>query len=121
MAVATATVGQPHAGRIHKEFAISLWRKSPTPETRSSMANDLARGKPIELSWLSGRMHELGNELGVPELSPHILRFIAHCICTPTARSLRGKLGLSLRSATNDDGSRRGWRRPFRDDRYLRI
>src|ERR1700722_14095918 len=52
---------------------------------------------------------------------PHILRFIAHCICTPTARSLRGKLGLSLRSATNDDGSRRGWRRPFRDDRYLRI
>ena len=41
------------------------WRKFP-PETRSSMANDLAQGRPIELSWLSGRMHALGNELGVP-------------------------------------------------------
>ena len=117
MAVATA-VGRSPMPDGYKEFAISLWRKLP-PETRSSMANDLARGKPIELSWLSGRMHELGNEQRA--VLPHILRFIAHCICTPTARSLRGKLGLSLRSATNDDGSRRGWRRPFRDDRYLRI
>ena len=49
----------------YKEFVISLWQKLP-PETRSSMANDLDRGKPIELSWLSGRMHALGNELGVP-------------------------------------------------------
>ena len=49
----------------YEEFAMSLWRKLP-PETRSSMANDLARGKPMELSWLSGRMHELGNEVGVP-------------------------------------------------------
>jgi len=63
MAVATA-VGRPMPDG-YKEFAISLWRKLP-PETRSSMANDLARGKPIELSWLSGRMQVLGNELGVP-------------------------------------------------------
>ena len=49
----------------YAERVISLWRTLP-PETRSSMANDLARGKPIELAWLSGRMHTLGNERGVP-------------------------------------------------------
>jgi 2-dehydropantoate 2-reductase len=30
------------------------------------MAYDLAQGRPIELPWLSGRMHALGDELGVP-------------------------------------------------------
>lgn len=63
MAVASAAGHAMQDG--YKEFAMSLWGKLP-PETRSSMANDLARGKPIELSWLSGRMHVLGNELGVP-------------------------------------------------------
>jgi 2-dehydropantoate 2-reductase len=29
------------------------------------MANDLERGKPIEVAWLSGRMHQLGMQLGV--------------------------------------------------------
>lgn len=33
---------------------------------RSSMAEDLARGKPLELRWLSGRVHALGLEYGVP-------------------------------------------------------
>lgn len=42
-----------------------IWTKL-APETKSSMANDLDRGKPIEVAWLSGRMHELGIELGVP-------------------------------------------------------
>ena len=63
MAVASAA-GRPMADG-YKEFVISFWQKLP-PETRSSMANDLDRGKPIELSWLSGRMHVLGTELGVP-------------------------------------------------------
>ena len=44
---------------------MALWESLP-PETRSSMANDLARGKPLELEWLSGRMHALGTDLGVP-------------------------------------------------------
>ncbi len=44
---------------------MALWQSLP-PETRSSMANDLARGKPLELEWLSGRMHALGTDLGVP-------------------------------------------------------
>ena len=30
------------------------------------MANDLARGRAIEVAWLSGRMHTLGIEFGVP-------------------------------------------------------
>jgi 2-dehydropantoate 2-reductase len=33
---------------------------------RSSMSEDLARGKPLELKWLSGRVHALGQQLGVP-------------------------------------------------------
>jgi 2-dehydropantoate 2-reductase len=33
---------------------------------RSSMSEDLERGKPLELNWLSGRVHSLGAELGVP-------------------------------------------------------
>ena len=49
----------------HKDDVAALWRKFP-PQTRSSMADDLARGKPLELKWLSGRVHVLGEELGVP-------------------------------------------------------
>jgi 2-dehydropantoate 2-reductase len=33
---------------------------------RSSMSEDLARGKPLELPWLSGRVHALGLLHGVP-------------------------------------------------------
>lgn len=32
---------------------------------RSSMAEDLERGKPLELQWLSGRVHHLGLQYGV--------------------------------------------------------
>ncbi len=33
---------------------------------RSSMSEDLERGKPLELQWLSGRVHGLGLQYGVP-------------------------------------------------------
>jgi 2-dehydropantoate 2-reductase len=33
---------------------------------RSSMSEDLERGKPLELPWLSGRVHTLGLQHGVP-------------------------------------------------------
>lgn len=62
MAVAAAA-GHPMDGDF-KQRIIARWMKLP-PETRSSMANDLAQGKPLELAWLSGRMHTLGKELGV--------------------------------------------------------
>jgi 2-dehydropantoate 2-reductase len=63
MAVASAAAHPMPDG--FEESVVSLWRSFP-PETRSSMSDDLARGKPLELAWLSGRMHELGNEFGVP-------------------------------------------------------
>lgn len=36
------------------------------PSFRSSMSEDLERGNRLELRWLSGRVHGLGVELGVP-------------------------------------------------------
>jgi 2-dehydropantoate 2-reductase len=36
------------------------------PQFRASMAEDLERRKPLELQWLSGRMHGLGLQYGVP-------------------------------------------------------
>jgi 2-dehydropantoate 2-reductase len=36
------------------------------PGVRSSMAEDLERGKRLELNWLSGRLHALGITHGVP-------------------------------------------------------
>ncbi len=48
---------------------------------KSSMLVDLENGKPLELPWLSGRVHQLGKELGLATpgnsavwaaLSPHI-------------------------------------------------
>lgn len=33
---------------------------------RSSMSEDLERGKPLELHWLSGRVHSLGQQYSVP-------------------------------------------------------
>ena len=33
---------------------------------RSSMSEDLERGKPLELRWLSGRVHSLAQQYGVP-------------------------------------------------------
>src|SRR5262249_50067670 len=44
------------------------------PETKSSMLEDLERGRRLELPWLSGAVVPLGRELGV-EAPTH--RFIA--------------------------------------------
>jgi 2-dehydropantoate 2-reductase len=63
MSVAAAA-GRPlsdgFVDRVHERWGVL------PPQTRSSMAHDLERGKPIEVAWLSGRMHELGRRLGVP-------------------------------------------------------
>ncbi|MDI7924218.1 ketopantoate reductase family protein [Ferirhizobium litorale] len=63
MAIAAAA-GHPMADDFAQQ-ATSLWQRIPG-ETKSSMANDLARRKRIEVAWLSGRMHSLGREFGVP-------------------------------------------------------
>ncbi|MCA1442731.1 2-dehydropantoate 2-reductase [Ensifer sp. IC4062] len=63
MAIAAAKGHPMPEGYVQQ--TTSLWQMLP-PETQSSMANDLQRGKRIELEWLSGRMHALGQEFGVP-------------------------------------------------------
>jgi 2-dehydropantoate 2-reductase len=63
IAVASAA-GHPMPGG-YKDDVDGLWQKFP-PETRSSMAKDLVLGKRLELNWLSGRIHALGEKFGVP-------------------------------------------------------
>jgi 2-dehydropantoate 2-reductase len=63
LAVAAAS-GHPIPDEHWRRF-MTLWESLP-PEARSSMAHDLACGKPLDLEWLSGRMHALGMSLGVP-------------------------------------------------------
>ena len=63
MEVASAAGHRMQVG--YEAYALSVWQNLP-PDTRSSMANDLLQGKPLELAWLSGRMHALGKRLGVP-------------------------------------------------------
>ena len=63
-AVAVASAAGHLLPHDYSERTMSLWRSFP-PETRSSMANDVEKGRRIELSWLSGRIHALGKELGV--------------------------------------------------------
>ena len=63
VAVATAHGENVRTG-MADEYMKTL-RAAP-PSFRSSMSEDLERGKALELPWLSGRMHELGLQLGVP-------------------------------------------------------
>ena len=65
--------------------AITTLHELP-PNAKSSMLEDLERGKPLELPWLSGTVTRLGSELGV---ATPIHRFIAtvlkpHVKCAPT-------------------------------------
>ena len=62
VAVATAHGQQVREG-LADEYMKTL-RAAP-PSFRSSMSEDLERGKPLELPWLSGRIHQLGLQLGV--------------------------------------------------------
>lgn len=39
---------------------------SVPPTIRSSMSDDLERAKPLELPWISGRIHALGLQHGIP-------------------------------------------------------
>ncbi|WP_341487419.1 2-dehydropantoate 2-reductase [Pararhizobium sp. A13] len=63
MAIAAAE-GHPMPDGFGDEIT-DLYLRLP-PETQASMAHDLAQGKRLELEWLSGRLHALGLEHGVP-------------------------------------------------------
>ena len=64
----TMAVGRAAGKRVRPELedeSVAKLHAMP-PSFRSSMSEDLERGKPLELRWLSGRVHALGLELGVP-------------------------------------------------------
>jgi len=63
VAVATAHGETVRSGMA--DVYMKTLRAAP-PSFRSSMSEDLERGKALELPWLSGRMHQLGLQLGVP-------------------------------------------------------
>ena len=63
VAVAQAA-GQTVPAQMVDNYMKNL-RAAP-PSFRSSMSEDLERGKALELPWLSGRIHQLGQSLGVP-------------------------------------------------------
>ncbi len=50
--------------QVHVDSTVELFRKQPYGQ-KSSMLVDLEAGKPIELPWLSGRVHAFGRELGI--------------------------------------------------------
>jgi 2-dehydropantoate 2-reductase len=64
----TAAVGRARGIKLPDnavELVLNFNRVSP-PELMASMAVDLLRGNRIELPWLSGKVVELGQQLGVP-------------------------------------------------------
>jgi len=48
-----------------RDEVFAMYRSMP-PEAKSSMLEDLERGRPLELPWLSGAVVRLGREAGVP-------------------------------------------------------
>ena len=64
-AVAIAQARGPSFDSGHTDDTIELFRKQPYVQ-KSSMLVDLEAGKPLELSAMSGRLHALGMEHGIP-------------------------------------------------------
>jgi 2-dehydropantoate 2-reductase len=76
---------------LHESISVARGRQIPLPETiyeetlssmaalppnaKSSMLEDLERGRPLELPWLSGAIVRIGNEVGVP--TPNHRLFVA--------------------------------------------
>ena len=107
MAVASAA-GHPMPDGF-AENVIALWRKLP-PGTGPSMSNDLGRGRPIELAWLSGRVHVLGNELGVPTPAHTAVYRALHLHAEGTEASQQARPTLE---GKDEDRSKCGWNLPF--------
>ncbi len=64
----TLAVGRAHGvplGDAVRSDVFAMYRSVP-PQAKSSMLEDLERGKRLELPWLSGAVVRLGAEVGVP-------------------------------------------------------
>lgn len=62
--VAIARASGMDFDRSHVDATIDLFSRQPYGQ-KSSMLVDLEAGKPLELEWLSGRVHALGREHGI--------------------------------------------------------
>ena len=62
--IAVANASGQDFGPGDAEEIVKLFASQPG-DTKSSMLVDLENGKPLELPWLSGRVHQLGKELGI--------------------------------------------------------
>jgi 2-dehydropantoate 2-reductase len=49
----------------HADTVMEMYAPEPATQS-SSLLIDIERGKPTELAWLSGRIHQLGQELDIP-------------------------------------------------------
>ena len=54
------------ASSVVDENAVRKGYAAMPPEAKSSMLQDLERGRPLELPWLSGAVVRLGEQVGVP-------------------------------------------------------
>jgi 2-dehydropantoate 2-reductase len=55
------------------------------PNAKSSMLEDLERGRPLELPWLSGAVARLGREVNVPTPTHSFIT----TVLTPFARGTK--------------------------------
>ena len=62
--IAVANACRQAFGPGDAEDVVKLFAGQPYDQ-KSSMQIDLENGKPLELPWLSGRVHQLGKELGI--------------------------------------------------------
>jgi 2-dehydropantoate 2-reductase len=63
--------GIPLSSNLYDEVVGSL--RSLPPHAKASMLEDLERGRPIELPWLSGAMVRIGEEVGVETPTHHLI------------------------------------------------
>jgi 2-dehydropantoate 2-reductase len=65
----TAAVGRARGIALDADYArdrLDFAETSLPPGMRTSMLDDLERGKRLELDWLSGEVSRLGREVAVP-------------------------------------------------------
>ena len=64
----TTAVGRAAGVDLPEDFATELDRSIAAlpPTMKTSMANDLEAGRPLELDWLAGKVVALGRKYGVP-------------------------------------------------------
>lgn len=55
-----------------RDEVFTMYRTMP-PQAKSSLLEDLERGRPLELPWLSGAVVRLGREVGVPTPTHELL------------------------------------------------